>query len=82
MKNTLLLDKSDAIAAFGSPADTAKALGYKTVASVYNWPNTLPLETSDRVRGAWLRLQTDDRMSVPQPTRLVKRRSWLVRRSA
>lgn len=83
MKNTFLLSKTEALAAFGgSVAATARAMGYKTVSTVYNWPNTLSLETSDRVRGAWLRTQASDQAPAPRPTRPVKRHSWLVRRSA
>ena len=83
MKNTFLLSKTEALAAFGgSVAATARAMGYKTVSTVYNWPETLSLETSDRVRGAWLRMQADNHAPAPRPARPVKRTRWLARRAA
>lgn len=84
MKHTLLLSKVDAIEALGgTPNRAAKALGYKAVQSVYAWPDVLPLEVSDRVRGAWLRLNpqtgTSGQTPAPRPAKRRTGRSWLVR---
>lgn len=47
--------KSDAINFFGSPSQTADAIGI-TVQSVSDWPATLPRRIADRVIAAAVRM--------------------------
>lgn len=68
----------------GTPKKAAEALGLKAVQSIYQWPDVLSLEMSDRVRGAVLRLGliaapavTPD--TTPPAPRPVKRRAWCLR---
>ncbi|MGE0334453.1 MAG: Cro/CI family transcriptional regulator [Gammaproteobacteria bacterium] len=50
------MTKSEAIALFGgTPSDMARALGI-TPQAVYQWPNELDQERTDRVIGAAVRL--------------------------
>lgn len=60
----------------GTAAQAADALGYTNRRSADAWPEVLPLETSDRVRGAWLRLNPG---AEKPPVMRKRRRSWLVR---
>lgn len=47
--------KSDAISFFGSPSETAEAIGI-TVQSVSDWPEELPRRIADRVIAAAVRM--------------------------
>lgn len=79
---TLLTDTQAIEALGGTPKKAAEALGLKAVQSIYQWPDVLSLEMSDRVRGAVLRLGagliTAPEVARPAP-RPVKRRSWCLR---
>ena len=41
----------------GTPAKAALAMDYKTVQAIYMWPDVLPRQLEDQVRGAALRLK-------------------------
>lgn len=38
-----------------TPNEIKQRLGYKSVQAIYVWPDSLPLETQDRVLGAMVR---------------------------
>lgn len=86
MKNTYQLTKKEAETLFGGPEAIAKALGYTSETTVYNWPPVLSLGVSDRVRGAALRMGLlvvpPTVAPAPRPARPVKRTRWLAWRAA
>lgn len=45
----------------GTPALAAKAMGYKAVQTIYQWPDELPEATADRVNGVLLRIKSKRR---------------------
>ena len=89
MKNTLLtplLPSATAIEALGGTSSSAaQALGYTNLRTPDAWPDVLTLEVSDRVRGAWLRLNPETGVcsqtpeAAPPVPRQIKRRAWCLR---
>lgn len=52
----------------GTPAKAAKAMGYKAVQTIYMWPDVLPQQLEDQVRGAALRVKPANK---PRKTKAV-----------
>lgn len=50
------MEKKSAIKLLGgTPKKAAQAMGYRAVQTVYQWPDTLPQSTADRVAGVLAR---------------------------